>query len=133
MTRRPDRVVVTTVDGLDVTRHAVRRWRTRSSDPTPESIGAAWHRAVPVGADGVVGTLRLYATEDLLLIARDGVLRTALPVADRSLHTSHLVSCSHCGHLWHPGETDQCPWCAPAPQGQAPDASPAVTHGGERP
>lgn len=105
------RVIVSSVDGYDISRHAVRPWRTRSSDPTPLSIEQAWQRSIPVGCDSIAAQVRLYPPEQLLFIYRDQRVESALPVGDRSLNTSHLKCCQHCDLLWDPAKTDACLWC----------------------
>lgn len=112
-------LIVGVVDGYEYTQHAVDRWADRTgAGDTPCHLEDAWLAAVPVGlpdrhAESRTG--RLYAPATCTLVAREHRIRTVLNVPLEDLATDHLTVCPACGHLWAPGETDQCNWCQPEP------------------
>ena len=108
---RGNRVVIDHVDGREITRHAARRWRTRSSAESPVSIKDAWKRSIPVGCDSIKKQARLYPPDDILILYSSHRLHTAVPVGNRTIDTAHLKQCTDCGQYWNPAETDECPWC----------------------
>jgi len=62
-----------------ITGHARCRWATRTPISDPVALRRAWSKGLDVEAPEVNGeAVRLYPPHDLLLVKRDGVLRTVL-------------------------------------------------------
>lgn len=111
--------------------HAPTQWQKRT--PAEISLEAAWRAAIPVRAPKCNASFtRLYAPYDVLLVVRDGWLRTALP-NDGRINTEGLATCASCEELVDPLRDDECPWCdTPLPARQATGGVTLVKGGDDR-
>jgi hypothetical protein len=112
----------------NITSHARARWAARTPVSDPIALRRAWARALEVRAPEVDGeAVRLYPPYGLLLVKRDGVLRTVLCADYGRLDARGYATCSKCGCLDDPLTGSECNWCG------APDLTGAitVTRGGE--
>ena len=88
------------------------RWAERTDSNDPGSLRAAWRQSIRVWSPEVNGEMvRLYAPQDLLLVKRDGVVRTVLHADYTRLEIGGFTRCEHCGNLMNPLEGNDCPWC----------------------
>jgi hypothetical protein len=95
-----------------ITGHARCRWATRTPISDPVALRRAWSKGLDVEAPEVNGeAVRLYPPHDLLLVKRDGVLRTVLNADYSRLDATGYAKCSGCGCLDDPLTGDECSWC----------------------
>lgn len=101
---------------VPITDHAQDRWAQRTDSDDPGSLRAAWRQSIEVPAPEVNGEMvRLYAPRDLLLVKRDGAVRTILYTDYYRLEIGGFAICEHCGNLTNPLEGSDCPWCGESP------------------
>lgn len=88
------------------------RWAERTDSGDAGSLRAAWRQSIEVPAPEVNGEMvRLYAPQDLLLVKRDGAVRTVLHADYDRLEIDGFTRCEDCGNLTNPLESNDCPWC----------------------
>lgn len=112
-----------------ITDHARARWASRTPVPDPVALRHAWSRGFEVQASEVDGeTVRLYPPYDILLVKRDGVLRTVLNANYDRLDATGYAKCSECGCLHDPLTGSKCRWCGAQTTARG---GITVSHGGE--
>ena len=97
---------------VTITDHARDRWAQRTDSDDPGDLRVAWRQSIEVPAPEVDGEMvRLYAPRDLLLVKRDGAVRTILYTDYTRLEIGGFTRCEHCGNLTNPLEGNDCLWC----------------------
>lgn len=93
--------------------HAEERWQKRTPVNEPVDIGIAWKKTIIVGAPEIdCDIARLYQPYDLLIVVREGVIKTVLYADHHRLETEGFIYCVHCDCLIDPCKIDRtCTQC----------------------
>lgn len=99
------------IENTDVSEHGDQRSVLRSG-AYELSTKEMWRQGSFVDVEGQSGRTRMHDKAGVILVARNGVITTALRAEHESTYSPHLTTCDSCGYEYCTKEHGlTCPYC----------------------